>query len=264
MRVLIVEDDPTLSALLQRTLEREGYVACIAGNAALALELAASWQPDAILLDLTLPDMDGLDVAAEIRSRSAVPILMVTARAGEDDRVLGLDMGADDYIVKPFGVAELLARLRAAVRVHGGTPVKDGLIRVRDLVLDPDSRQATRGRDELDLTPKEFEILRLLMINAGNPVRRGDLTRAEWGLGATEGANTLDVHMSWLRRKVERDPPAATYIETLRGIGFWLRCEESPATASGPTSSRLRVHGRSPRSRSGGRPRPHARRDPRR
>ncbi|MFA5889525.1 MAG: response regulator transcription factor [Actinomycetota bacterium] len=226
MRVLIVDDDSTLAALVQRALEREGDVACVAGDGATALALAASWKPDAILLDLTLPDGDGLDVAREIRARSAVPILMVTARAGEDDRVLGLDTGADDYIVKPFSVRELLARLRAAVRVHSGEPPQGGVVQARDLTLDPQTRRVTRESEVLDLTPKEFEILRLLMIGGGAPVRRGDLTRAVWGVDAIEGANTLDVHISWLRRKLDRDPLATPYIQTLRGIGFRLHCEE--------------------------------------
>jgi DNA-binding response OmpR family regulator len=224
MRILVVEDDPSIAKLLRLTLERDAYDVAHASNGTEALELFRSWSPDAVLLDLMLPDMNGKDVARSIREESDTPIVMVTALGQETDRVLGLDIGADDYIVKPFGIAELKARLRAATRrARGGPRPQAGSMHVRDLALDSEEQRVTRGDDVVRLTKREFEILRMLMGAPGRLVSRSAIAHALWGRDAVSAANLLDVHVSSLRRKLEDDPGHPEYIETVRGVGFRLR-----------------------------------------
>jgi len=224
MRVLVVEDETTIARPLRRALEREGYDVSVCETGHGALKLARTWSPDLILLDLLLPDMDGRDVAREIRTTSQVPIIMVTARADENDRVVGLEIGADDYVTKPFSVAELIARMRAVSR--RSVPATAGraaeLLAFKDLRLDLDTYRAYRGDFELDLTHKEFELLRVLMLRPGAIVRREELIRAVWNLLPAESGKTLDVHMSVLRKKLGDDPKSPSYIETVRGVGFRL------------------------------------------
>jgi len=224
MRVLVVEDETTIARPLRRALEREGYDVSVCETGHSALKLARTWGPDLILLDLLLPDMDGRDVAREIRATSQVPIIMVTARAEENDRVVGLEIGADDYVTKPFGVAELIARMRAVTRrsspaVPGGS---GELLAFKDLRLDLDTYRAYRGEEELDLTHKEFELLRVLMLRPGAIVRREELIRAVWNLLPAESGKTLDVHMSVLRKKLGDEARHPRYVETVRGVGFRL------------------------------------------
>jgi DNA-binding response OmpR family regulator len=209
-------------APVRRALEREGYAvaACDTGRGALAL--AARWQPDVILLDLMLPDLDGRDVARELRAASDVPIIMVTARGEETDRVAGLELGADDYVVKPFSLPELVARIRAVVRRRGPGPRPSEILVHKDLRLDLERYRAFRGDRELALTAKEFELLRMLMRRPGALVRREELVRAVWNLSLHESGKTLDVHMSSLRRKIGDDARRPRYIETVRNVGFRL------------------------------------------
>ena len=164
MRVLVVEDETTIARPLRRALEREGYDVSVCETGHSALKLARTWIPDLILLDLLLPDMDGRDVAREIRSASQTPIIMVTARAEESDRVVGLEIGADDYVTKPFSVTELIARMRAVSRrAAAGSRAGSAVVRFKDLRLDIDTYRAYQGERELDLTHKEFELLRFLV-----------------------------------------------------------------------------------------------------
>lgn len=222
LRVLVVEDEPSIAKPLRRALEREGFLVAVAETGGAAIDVGCGWRPDAILLDLGLPDMDGRTVAREIRRTSSVPILMVTARAAEADRVEGLDIGADDYVVKPYSVPELMARVRAAVRRRILVPDTDGELRFKDVRLDLTTFRAFRGDDEIQLTNKELEILRMLMARPGAVVRRDVLIRSVWNISPAEGGNTLDVHVSSLRKKLADDPRRPRYIETVRAIGFRL------------------------------------------
>jgi DNA-binding response OmpR family regulator len=222
MRVLVVEDETTIARPLRRALEREGYDVSVCETGHGALKLARTWIPDLILLDLLLPDMDGRDVAREIRASSKTPIIMVTARAEENDRVVGLELGADDYVTKPFSVTELIARMRAVSRRSSGTDRGDEILTFKDLRLDLDRYRAYRGEAELDLTHKEFELLRVLMLRPGAIIRREELVRAVWNLLVAESGKTLDVHMSVLRKKLGDEARRPHYIETVRGVGFRL------------------------------------------
>lgn len=186
------------------------------------------------MLDVQLPDMNGRDIARGIRGFSMVPIIMVMARGEIEDRVTGLDAGATDYVVKPFAPAELLARIRAATR--RSAPVTSATLNFRDLTLDLAALNAFKDGKQLDLSVKEFELLRALIQRAGAVVRRDELTRAIWGIGALEGSNTLDVHLSWVRKKLGDDWKQPSYIETIRGIGFRMRVAE-PDRASGQETS---------------------------
>ena len=223
MRVLVVEDESTIARPLRRALEREGYSVSLCETGHNALRLARTWSPDVILLDLLLPDMDGRDVAREIRTRSAVPIIMVTARGEEADRVAGLEIGADDYVVKPFSVPELIARMRAVARRTQQAPEPSAsVLTFKDIRLDLASYRAFKGNVELDLTNKEFELLRILMMRPGELIRRDEVVRAVWNMSLAESGKTLDVHMSGLRRKLGDEARRPTYIETVRSVGFRL------------------------------------------
>src|SRR3989442_9313366 len=182
MRVLVVEDETTIARPLRRALEREGYDVSVCETGHGALKLARTWAPDLVLLDLLLPDMDGRDVARELRTTSQIPIIMVTARAEESDRVVGLEIGADDYLTKPFSVAELIARMRAVTRRSSVATRSGGILGFKDLLLDLDTYRAYQNEHELDLTHKEFELLRVLMLRPGAIVRREELVRAVWNL----------------------------------------------------------------------------------
>ena len=225
MRVLVVEDESTIARPLRRALEREGYEVstCETGHA--ALKVARSWSPDLILLDLMLPDIDGRDVAREIRTSSQVPIIMLTARAEESDAVIGLEIGADDYVTKPFGVGELIARMRAVTRRTKEGTMRGDVLTFKDLRLDVNAYRAYHGDVELDLTHKEFELLRILMLRPGAMLRREELVRAVWDIPASESGKTLDVHVSVLRKKLGDDARRPQYIETVRGVGIRLVAE---------------------------------------
>jgi two-component system response regulator RegX3 len=214
MNVLVVEDDPTIAEPLADGLRRRGYDVVVVGTGAAALQAD---DVDVVLLDLGLPDIDGNDVCRQLRARSDVPIIVVTARGSETDRVLGLELGADDYIVKPFGFRELVARIRAVTRraqPRNGERAR----RVGPLELDPRSRRVRLDGDEIALTPKEFDLLTALMDEPGVVVSRRHLAEQVWESGWYAHSRTLDVHVGALRRKLG-DP---TWIETVRGIGFRL------------------------------------------
>lgn len=220
MRVLLVEDEEAISTPLRRALEREGYEVRLSERGEEAINLARDWTPDLLLLDVGLPDVPGTEVAKRVRSFTSAPIIMVTAAGQIEDRVTGLEIGADDYIVKPFAVAELLARVRAATRRAAMPKPVGAVLQVGDVFLDVETATAKRGDEVLDLKEREFEILRLLLSRAGEIVRRDEIARAIWGLSPTQAANSLDVHMSWLRSKLGDDAKEPRYIETIRGRGF--------------------------------------------
>jgi two-component system, OmpR family, response regulator RegX3 len=220
--VLLVEDEESITAPLSEALSREGFEPVVAGTAAEALELAASRSPDLVLLDLMLPDGSGLDVCRELRSRSSVPIIMVTARGEEMDRVVGLEVGADDYVVKPFSAREVIARIRAVLRRTAAAPAAAAaeVVEIGDLRVDAARRSAALADEPLELSRKEFDLLRLLVESAGTVVTRERLIDEVWDTNWFGSTKTLDVHISGLRKKLGDDPTTPRYIHTVRGVGF--------------------------------------------
>ena len=217
--VLLAEDDPAISEPLARALTREGYHVIVQGTGQGAL--ASATDVDLVVLDLGLPDRDGLDVARAIRAQGlTTPVLVLTARADEVDLVVGLDAGADDYVTKPFRLAELLARVRALLRrTHGEVEAEDE-IRAQDVRVDVAAHRAFQADRELHLTTKEFDLLRVLVANVGTVVVRDTLMREVWGSELVGSTKTLDMHVSWLRRKLGDDANSPRYISTVRGMGF--------------------------------------------
>jgi two-component system response regulator RegX3 len=222
-RVLLVEDESSVAEPLAQALRREGFEPTVAGTVAAALELASAGEYDFVLLDLTLPDGDGRDVCRRLRRDSSVPIVMLTARGTEFDKIIGLELGADDYVVKPFSSAELIARMRAILRRAGdAADAPPGPVRIGELEVDERSRRVTLREHELGLTLKEFDLLARLVRDAGSVVRREDLMADVWDTQWFGSMKTLDVHVSTLRRKLEDDPAQPRYLHTVRGVGFRL------------------------------------------
>jgi two-component system response regulator MprA len=219
-RVLVVEDDAEIAGVLRRSLGMAGYEVRVADDGVAALEESSAFEPDAVVLDLGLPRLDGAEVCRRLRSESDVPILVLTARDGLDDRVEGLDSGADDYLVKPFEREELLARLRAVLRRR--PPRGSASLAVGDLLLNPDRREAERGGRPLDLTGREFELLEHLMRNERLVVSRDALLEQVWGYAPYAETNTVDVFVSNLRRKLEAGGEPRM-LHTVRGTGYVLR-----------------------------------------
>jgi len=219
-RVLIVEDDVDIADVLRRSLRNEGYEVKTSADGIEALDIAAGFVPDLVVLDLGLPGMDGVEVCRRLRSDGDVPILMLTARAETDDRVTGLDSGADDYLVKPFERQELLARIRALLRRR--PPRGSASLEVGDLTLNPDTREVRRGEREVELTNREFELLEFLMRNERLVVSRERLLDEVWGYDPMAATNTIDVFISNLRRKLE-EGGESRLLHTKRGAGYVLK-----------------------------------------
>src|SRR5215213_2363496 len=224
--ILMVEDEPSITEPLAEALDREGFDTRVAATVADALAQAEQQMPDLVLLDVMLPDGSGYDVARTLRESSKVPIIMLTARGEETDRIVGLELGADDYIVKPFSAREVAARIRAVLRrtddtataapaTKEGAPQEVGPVR-----LDRDRRAASVGGEEMDLTRKEFELLELLMREAGSVISRERLIDEVWDTNWFGSTKTLDVHVSSLRRKLGDDSQSPRFIHTVRGVGF--------------------------------------------
>jgi DNA-binding response OmpR family regulator len=219
-RVLVVEDDEAIAQVLQRSLRLEGYEVKIASDGITALDDAGAFLPDLVILDLGLPKLDGIEVAKELHGRDDVGILMLTARDTLDDRVVGLDTGADDYLVKPFERQELLARLRALLRRR--PPRGSAQIVVGDLMLNPDTHEVTRAERRVDLTQREFELLEYMMRNERIVVSRQRLLDEVWGYDPFSITNTIEVFVSNLRRKLEAGGEPRL-LHTIRGAGYVLR-----------------------------------------
>jgi DNA-binding response OmpR family regulator len=217
-KLLLVEDDQTLRETLAYNLTREGYTVIEADNGVTALDLAREQQPDLIILDVMLPELDGLTVCRTLRREMDVPIVLLTARSGEVDRIIGLDSGADDYIVKPFSLGELLARLRAVLRRGRREP--ETKLQSGNLVLDVVGHRAWRGNQLLTLSPKEFDLLAELVRHKGAVLTRELLLQRVWGFDFEGDTRTVDVHIRWLREKIEDDPANPRRIETVRGLGY--------------------------------------------
>jgi len=229
-RILLVEDEDSISEPFAEALRREGFEPLVTRTAAGALEMAEEAEPDLVMLDLNLPDGDGRDVCRELRRRSDVPIVMLTARGTETDRIVGLELGADDYVVKPFSARETISRIRAVLRRSGHrNGSEEKALRIGELELDPAARTAHLAGEELDLSRKEFDLLAELMRNAGRVITREDLMAKVWDVNWFGSTKTLDVHVGWLRRKLGDDPNDPRYIETVRGVGFRFAAPEAEA-----------------------------------
>lgn len=223
--VLVVEDEPSIAQPLAEALSRQGFRPTVARSGAEAIELTTSLRPDVVLLDLALPDTDGRDVCRTLRRSSDVPIIMVTASGTVVDRVVGLEIGADDYVVKPFAVGELAARIRAVLRRGRAENTPTELL-IQDLRIDVGARRVWRDGQEVDLTRKEFDLLARLARDAGRVVTREALMTDVWDMNWFGSTKTLDVHVAWLRRKLGDDPSAPRYVHTVRGVGFRLATAE--------------------------------------
>jgi two-component system, OmpR family, response regulator MprA len=221
-RVLVVEDDTDIAGVLRRSLDKEGYQVRVAGDGEAALAESSVFEPDAVVLDLGLPKLDGVEVCRRLRAEGDVPILMLTARDALEARVEGLDSGADDYLVKPFERDELLARLRALLRRR--PPRGSAFLVVGDLRLNPDTREVLRGEREIELTAREFELLEHLMRNERLVVSRQALLDEVWGYHPFAETNTVDVFISTLRRKLEGGGEPRL-LHTVRGAGYVLRSD---------------------------------------
>jgi two-component system OmpR family response regulator len=221
MRLLVVEDESRLALLLKRGLEEQGYAVDVSGDGAEALWLASETAYDTIVLDVALPSLDGLELTRRLRAkRQWTPVLLLTARDAVDDRVSGLDAGADDYLVKPFSFAELVARVRALVR--RSRVERPTVLQVGDLRLDPARRRAWRAEAELDLSPKEFALLELFLAHPGEVLTRGRILEHVWDFAHDPTSNVVDQYVAYLRRKVDR-PFGRADLETVRGFGYRLR-----------------------------------------
>jgi two-component system, OmpR family, response regulator RegX3 len=219
--ILMVEDELSITEPLAEALAREGFGTQVAGTAREALELAARVEPDLVLLDVMLPDGSGYEVCRELRAGSSVPIIMLTARGEETDRVVGLELGADDYVVKPFSAREVVARIRAVLRRAGDrASAPNEPIELGPLRLERAKRTATVDGRELDLTRREYDLLELLMSEAGSVVTRERLIDEVWDVNWFGSTKTLDVHVSGLRRKLGDDSSSPRFIHTVRGVGF--------------------------------------------
>jgi DNA-binding response OmpR family regulator len=225
-RILLVEDEDSISDPFARALAREGFDPVVAKTAEEALKLAASVDPELVLLDLMLPDGDGRDVCRELRRRSETPIIMLTARGTETDRIVGLELGADDYVVKPFSGPEVIARIRAVLRRSGAGRDGQRIARVGELELDAEARRVSLAGTKLELSRKEFDLLAELVAHAGRVVTRDRLMADVWDENWFGSTKTLDTHIGWLRRKLGDDPAAPRFIHTVRGVGFRFAAPE--------------------------------------
>ncbi len=223
-RILIVDDEPPIQRFLRTALDTGEFSIHQAENGHAALAAAVATRPDVILLDLGLPDMDGVEVIQRIREWSQVPIIVLSVREREDDKVNALDAGADDYLTKPFGVGELLARIRVALR-RSLQEVREPVFRLDELEVDLSRRLVLVRGEEVQLTPTEYELLRLLVIHAGKVLTHRQILKQIWGVGYVEQPHVLRVNISNLRHKLERDPSRPRYILTELGVGYRLKAD---------------------------------------
>ena len=223
---MVVEDDKALSEVLKYNLTKEGYNVVTAFDGSQALELARRERPDLILLDIMLPELDGFEVCRILRKEMNVPIVMLTAKGDEIDRVVGLEIGADDYVTKPFSMRELLARLRAMFRRVEAVELKptatEALISVNGIEIDTARRKVSVGGSTVNLKAKEFDLLAFLGRNKGIVFSREQLLEKVWGYDYPGSTRTVDVHIRWLREKIEADPAKPKYLITVRGVGYKL------------------------------------------
>lgn len=232
MRILVVDDEKTLVKGMKFNLENEGYEVECAYDGAAALDLAREGRFDLIILDVMMPEMDGIEACMKIREFSNVPIIMLTAKSEDADKLMGFESGADDYLTKPFNILELKARIRALLRRAGGpaaqTPQRAPLLTVGDLSLDTEERVAIRDGKTIDLTAKEYDLIELLMKNPRRVYSRESLMDLVWGYSYAGDYRTVDVHIRRLREKLEPDPAKPVHIMTKWGVGYYFKGESQP------------------------------------
>jgi two-component system KDP operon response regulator KdpE len=222
--ILVIEDEPHMRTLLGVTLKQHGYHSIHATTGKEGITAAQKCLPDVVLLDLGLPDLDGVEVATRIRQKSAVPIIVISARGREEDKIAALDGGANDYVTKPFGAGELLARIRVAVRNFPRVEESDtGTVQVGDLIVDFDMRRVTIGGNEIHLTPTEYRLLAVMVRSAGRVVTHRQILREVWGPGSETQGHYLRVYMKQLRYKIEPEPAQPKYLINEPGVGYRLR-----------------------------------------
>jgi two-component system response regulator ResD len=221
--ILVVDDEPIVRTVVAKYLEREGFGTIEAGTGDAALRLIEAREPSLVVLDVMLPGTDGLELCRWIRSRADLPVIMLTARVEESDRIVGLDLGADDYITKPFSPRELVARVRAVLRRTQPERSTREPIAIDDLRIDGDARRVTRGGDERALTAKEFDLLWFLASHEGVVFSREALMERVWGYHAAVDTGTVTVHVRRLREKIERDPSRPSHLQTVWGVGYRFR-----------------------------------------
>ena len=221
-KVLLVEDEAAIADSVGYSLENEGFDVLTAGDGVAGLAAARSASPDLIILDLMLPELSGLDLCRTLRRESSVPIIMLTAKTEEVDKVVGLELGADDYVTKPFSTRELIARVRAVLRRAKGAAQDDSQMRLQagDVSIDLSRRRVTVGDKPIHLPLKQFELLRTLMTHQDKVLSRDYLLQTIWDSDSAFDTGTLDVHIRWLREKIEKDPSRPRYIRTVRGVGY--------------------------------------------
>jgi len=218
--ILVVDDEPQIVRLVRTYLEEAGFRVVTASDGEQALYVTRHEKPDLVVLDLLMPRMDGLTFTRRVRSERDVPIVMLTARAEETDRIVGLELGADDYVTKPFSPRELVARVRAVLRRTQQPPRPAEILRAGSLALDRTTHTVTVSGEEVDLTPTEFDLLETLMSNPGRAFRRSELLEAVQGVAFEAYERTVDVHIKNLRQKIEPDPSQPRYVLTVRGVGY--------------------------------------------
>lgn len=219
MKLLLIDDEPTLVETVQTKLRKEGYTVFTAGTAEDGMRLFRQVKPDLLLLDVMLPNRSGFDLCRAIRRDSNVPIIFLTARASEADRVAGLELGGDDYVVKPFDLAELAARVKAVLRRSTGESPPE-VVEIGNLRIDPRTHEATREGAPVPLSPKEFALLYFLARNRGQVFSRDALLDRVWGHDAFVSSRTIDVHVRWIRERIEADPSKPAFLVTVRGVGY--------------------------------------------
>jgi DNA-binding response OmpR family regulator len=224
-RILVVDDEPSLVEAIRYNLRRDGHEVVTAGDGLVAVQLVRHTSPDLIVLDLMLPSIDGLEVCRIVRRDSQVPILMLTARDDEVDKIVGLELGADDYVTKPFSMRELMVRIKAMLRrsqLALAAPEHSGQIRLGEITIDPGQRRVTRDQLTLTMKPREFDLLHFLARHPNQVFTRDHLLDKVWGYQNVVDTRTVDVHVRWLREKIEVNPSAPTRLETVRGVGYRL------------------------------------------
>ena len=227
-KILLIEDEVAISDSVRYSLEAEGFTVSVAYDGVAGLASAREKSPDLIILDLMLPKLSGIDVCTALRRESSVPIIMLTAKTDEIDKVVGLELGADDYVTKPFSTRELIARVRAVMRRADGLKDIDAgrAIKAGDIVVDTARRRVTVGDKLVHLPLKQFELLKMLIASRGRVVSRETLFQTIWNADTTYDTGTLDVHIRWLREKIEKDSSNPRYIRTVRGVGYKFTAED--------------------------------------
>ncbi len=236
-KILVVDDEPHIIELVKYNLAQEGYTVLTAHEGAEAVTKVRQERPDLVILDIMLPYVDGLEVCRQIRRESSVPIIMLTAKGGELERVVGLEIGADDYVTKPFSPRELVARVRAILRrtASEAAPAQQGPLRGGALALDPATHEVSLNGRPVDLTAKEFELLRLLLSHPNRVFTRDFLLEHIWGYDYYGSTRTVDMHISRLREKIEDDPASPTYIVTVRGVGYKFKAADPTSPRAAPS-----------------------------